>query len=171
MRTLNKENADRIAEQTGVPAFLAMMLEIRGFHTPQAAANFLQGAAGFPTRFCCPIWKKQCPGFAGLWMSMKKLPFMAITTRRNYSHFHSVFLSSHLRRQCDVLHPEREGEGYGMNASAVEKLAEQGVKLIVTVDNGISSHKEVELASQLGMDTVITDHHRPQSVLRRHWLW
>lgn len=61
--------------------------------------------------------------------------------------------------------PEREGEGYGLNRNAVDKLHEQGVDLIVTVDNGISSVDEIAYANSLGMETVVTDHHRPGEVL------
>ena len=56
--------------------------------------------------------------------------------------------------------PEREA-GYGMNSEAINELAEKGVSLIVTVDNGISAHAEAELIEQLGMKLVITDHHQP----------
>ncbi|MDE6593098.1 MAG: single-stranded-DNA-specific exonuclease RecJ, partial [Oscillospiraceae bacterium] len=52
-------------------------------------------------------------------------------------------------------------EGYGMNCGAVRKLHEQGVGLIVTVDNGISCHEEAELCRELGIKLVITDHHMP----------
>ena len=61
--------------------------------------------------------------------------------------------------------PAREKEGYGMNLAAVEQLAENGVKLIITVDNGIASHQEIARAKELGMDVVVTDHHRPQETL------
>ncbi len=56
--------------------------------------------------------------------------------------------------------PDRISEGYGMSCSAVQKLAEQSVSLIITVDNGITAFKEAEYAASLGMDVVITDHHR-----------
>lgn len=56
--------------------------------------------------------------------------------------------------------PERE-EGYGMNETAVRKLKEEGTKLIITVDNGITALKESELIYELGMRLVVTDHHRP----------
>jgi single-stranded-DNA-specific exonuclease len=58
--------------------------------------------------------------------------------------------------------PEREGEGYGMNLHAIEKLKEFGIQLIVTVDNGIASIAEAKRAAELGMKLVITDHHQPQ---------
>lgn len=60
--------------------------------------------------------------------------------------------------------PEREA-GYGMNSEAIKELAEKGVSLIVTVDNGILAHAEAELIEQLGMKLVITDHHQPSEKL------
>lgn len=56
--------------------------------------------------------------------------------------------------------PDRLIEGYGLNIAAVEKLAESGVKLIVTVDNGVSAVKEAARAKELGVSLVITDHHK-----------
>ncbi|MBE6774076.1 MAG: single-stranded-DNA-specific exonuclease RecJ [Ruminococcaceae bacterium] len=63
---------------------------------------------------------------------------------------------------CDVVPyiPDRNGEGYGLNCNAVRSLCESGVSLIITVDNGISAHSEAEYIKQLGMDLVITDHHK-----------
>ena len=57
--------------------------------------------------------------------------------------------------------PERLEEGYGLNAGAVRQLAGEGVRLLITVDCGISAVKEVALARELGMDVVVTDHHEP----------
>ncbi|MBQ4466450.1 MAG: single-stranded-DNA-specific exonuclease RecJ, partial [Oscillospiraceae bacterium] len=59
----------------------------------------------------------------------------------------------------------RETEGYGMNTDAVAKLYERGVKLIVTVDNGISAIPEAERIRELGMELIVTDHHQPGEVL------
>lgn len=61
--------------------------------------------------------------------------------------------------------PSRESEGYGMNSAAVDMLAAQGVRLIVTVDNGIAAREEIAHAKSLGIDTVVTDHHTPLSTL------
>lgn len=57
--------------------------------------------------------------------------------------------------------PQRLIDGYGLNNAAIDKLAEQGVQLIITVDNGISCYAEVEHAKELGIDVVVTDHHKP----------
>ena len=69
------------------------------------------------------------------------------------------YLSS---RDADVMYyiPDRVSEGYGMNCSAIDKLSNQGVKLIVTVDNGISAIEEIDYAKKLGIDCVVTDHHK-----------
>ena len=55
--------------------------------------------------------------------------------------------------------PSRQSEGYGLNAAMVERLAEQGVKLLVTVDNGISAREALERAEALGLEVIVTDHH------------
>ena len=57
--------------------------------------------------------------------------------------------------------PSREAEGYGMNNAAVDTLHQKGVKLIITVDNGIAAINEIRYAKSLGVDTVVTDHHMP----------
>lgn len=67
--------------------------------------------------------------------------------------------------QVDYYIPEREGEGYGMSLSAVEKLKSRGTKLIITVDNGIRAANEIALAESFGIDTVVTDHHLPAEEL------
>ena len=55
--------------------------------------------------------------------------------------------------------PDRKDEGYGINIMAVNKLIKQGVKLLITVDCGITAIGEVEFAKLQGVDVIITDHH------------
>ena len=56
--------------------------------------------------------------------------------------------------------PNRQTDGYGMNIETLKSIAQDGTKLIVTVDNGVRAHAEVACALELGMDVVVTDHHR-----------
>ena len=58
--------------------------------------------------------------------------------------------------------PHRHDEGYGMNVLGIEKLAKNGVNLVVTVDSGITDVAPVARARELGMDVIITDHHLPR---------
>ena len=61
--------------------------------------------------------------------------------------------------------PDRTDEGYGMSKEAVLKLSRENVRVIVTVDNGISCAQEIEYAKSLGIDVIVTDHHLPPEKL------
>jgi single-stranded-DNA-specific exonuclease len=64
----------------------------------------------------------------------------------------------------DVLIPNRFVEGYGLTVDAVERIAASGAKLIITVDCGSQSEKEIIRANELGVDVIVTDHHNTASV-------
>ncbi len=68
------------------------------------------------------------------------------------------FLRSH---KADVMYyiPDRLEEGYGINKGAIDKIAESGVTLLITVDCGITAVGEICYAKEKGIDTIITDHH------------
>ena len=55
--------------------------------------------------------------------------------------------------------PNREEEGYGMHSGRIKRLKEEGYEVILTCDNGISAFEQVEIAKELNMEVVITDHH------------
>ena len=63
--------------------------------------------------------------------------------------------------------PSRLSEGYGMSEPGLRQLADAGVRLVITVDCGVSNAAEVEVARALGIDVVVTDHHLPPAVLPR----
>ena len=65
----------------------------------------------------------------------------------------------------DYYIPDRSGEGYGMNLGAIDILKSRGTNIIITVDNGISAIEEIAYAKTLGIDVVVTDHHRVGEVL------
>jgi single-stranded-DNA-specific exonuclease len=70
-----------------------------------------------------------------------------------------------LGAECDWLIPDRIGDGYGVSATNVEKLAKRGTQLLITVDCGITALDEVALARQLGIETIVTDHHQAGDAL------
>ena len=57
--------------------------------------------------------------------------------------------------------PHRHNEGFGLNVEAVGQLANEGVKLLITIDCGITDVVPVRIAREKGMDVIITDHHEP----------
>src|SRR5690242_4013384 len=61
--------------------------------------------------------------------------------------------------------PHRKREGYGLNAGAVQRLHDEGVSLLVTSGCGTTSHREIDLANQLGVDVIVTDHHQTSEEL------
>jgi len=63
--------------------------------------------------------------------------------------------------------PSRMEEGYGLNVAALRALAQQGIKVVVTVDCGVRSVAEADAASQMGLDLIVTDHHTPGTSLPR----
>ena len=56
--------------------------------------------------------------------------------------------------------PHREKEGYGLNKSSLDKAVEMGIDLVITCDCGISCIQEIDYANSLGLDVIVTDHHR-----------
>ncbi len=67
--------------------------------------------------------------------------------------------------EIDYHIPLRLRDGYGLSAEAIKKAAENGTKIIVSVDCGVSAHAEADLAKEHGLDLIITDHHQPPSTL------
>ena len=67
--------------------------------------------------------------------------------------------------EVDYYIPNRLEEGYGLNREAIEKIASEGYKLIITVDCGISGIEEIKLANSFGIETIVTDHHEPLDIL------
>jgi single-stranded-DNA-specific exonuclease len=69
------------------------------------------------------------------------------------------YVLSFMGASFETFIPDRLDEGYGLNVRAVAVARDHGVKLIVTVDCGINSYKEVKCANDYGIDVIVTDHH------------
>ncbi len=70
-------------------------------------------------------------------------------------------------KNYEVYIPQRNSEGYGLNLDAIKQFAKSGVKLLITIDLGITAVAEVAQTEVDGIDVIITDHHLPQAVLPR----
>lgn len=160
---LDKEMAKTIAQTYGLSQFLSMMLMIRGFHTKEHIENFLNTPDSCFNPF---LLNDMDLAVERIHLALDQFEKICIygdydadgvtSTSLLYSYLESL--------GADVMYyiPERESEGYGMNMDAVRKLSALGVRLIITVDNGIAAIREVEYANSLHIDTVITDHHQQQ---------
>lgn len=166
VRPLDKERAAAFAQTYGVPFFLAMLMNIRGLDDAAHLREFLGEGEPLSDPFLLKDMDKAATRITRAVDNMEKIAVYGDYDADGVTS--TAMLYSYLEtRGADVIFyiPQREGEGYGMNIGAVEYLKEQGVSLIVTVDNGISSVQEVARANELGIDVVVTDHHRPQAIL------
>lgn len=166
VRPLDKERAAAFAQTYGVPFFLAMLMNIRGLDDAAHLREFLGEGEPLSDPFLLKDMDKAAARITRAVDNMEKIAVYGDYDADGVTS--TAMLYSYLEtRGADVIFyiPRREGEGYGMNIGAVEYLKEQGVSLIVTVDNGISSVQEVARANELGIDVVVTDHHRPQEIL------
>ncbi len=77
----------------------------------------------------------------------------SITVLKSYLEERGLEVSSYI--------PNRINEGYGLNKKAIEKIYNDGYRLMITVDCGITGAEEIDYANSLGIETIITDHHEP----------
>lgn len=121
-----------------------------------------EGLTTFRIPMCCRIWIAR---WIGSWAAAEEGDRVAVfgdydadgvTASAVLYHFFKNFLEMDVL--CHI--PDRLSEGYGMSCGAVDRLAEENVTLIVTVDNGIVAFEEIAHAAALGIDVVVTDHHK-----------
>ena len=158
--------AGGILEQTGLSPLLCRILERRGFDSPEKVMELLEEDRPLSDPFAIKDMDKAVERIR---RALEQGERIAVFGDYDCDGITStVLLVAYLQAVGgDVFYyvPAREGEGYGLSAAAVEQLAREGTNLILTVDNGISAHEEVELAAGLGIDVVITDHHTPRETL------
>lgn len=163
---LNKDRAVAISTEHELPMLISMLLDIRGITSSEEINDFLYNDSQLTSPFEAKDMEKAVERIKDAIENYEKIcvygDFDAdgvTSTALLYSYLEAV--------GANVMFyiPAREGEGYGMNIDAVNLLCEQGVKLIVTVDNGIAAVDEIAYANTLGIDTVVTDHHMPNTTL------
>ena len=150
----------------GYAPLAAMILASRGLDTPAKANAYLNCSCALLDPL---LMTDMAPAVARVRLALERGERIAIFGDYDVDGVTSTcLLTDFLRRlgaDCVPYIPGRLEEGYGLNAIALHALAEHNVKLIVTVDCGITAIAEAELCSQLGMDLVITDHHECKEVL------
>lgn len=163
---LNREAAKSIAAQSGVPQLAACVMAARGIEDGEAAAKLLPDSGELFDPSLMKDMERAVERITAAIESGERICIYGDYDADGVCS--STLLFSNLSDiGADVFYyiPSRLSEGYGMNFEAVDKIAQQGATLIVTVDNGISAIEEIEYAKGLGIDTVVTDHHKPGQVL------
>ena len=158
--------ARALAEAIGVSEITASVLARRGYGDPEAARAFLEGASPGHEPLLLGDMAQACEAIRDAVAAGKKIcvhgdydvdgicaTALAVLTLRELG----ADVTWHL--------PSRFEEGYGVSSSTIERLAEGGIDLLLTVDCGITAVAEVAAAKALGVDVIVTDHHRPGETL------
>lgn len=144
----------------GYPPLVAMILAARGIRNPRQAHMYLDCSGDLYDPFLMTEMDRAA-GRVGL--AMERGEKIAVFGDYDVDGITATcLLTDMLRRHgadCISYIPGRLEEGYGLNSQAIHNLAAQGVRLIVTVDCGITAVEEARLCKSLGIDLVITDHH------------
>ena len=144
----------------GYAPLAAMILAARGLETKEQADVYLDCSAELPDPFLMTDMDLAA-GRVGV--AMARGEKIAVFGDYDVDGITSTcLLTDFLRRHgadCVSYIPGRLEEGYGLNAIAIRQLYQEGVKLIITVDCGITAVAEAELCRECGIDLVITDHH------------
>lgn len=159
----NTKKALATANRLEIPPFLALLLDIRGLTKDDEIVEFLSEKHSFSDPFLMKDMDKAVERINSAVENGEKICVYGDYDADGVTSTALLFSYLNDSLGADVIFyiPSRDGEGYGMNQGAVDKLHSQGVTLIITVDNGISACKEIDYASSLGIDTVVTDHHMP----------
>ena len=154
--------------RAGYAPLAAMVLASRGIRDRDQANRYLACNAPLPDPFLMTDMDRAA-GRVGLAMAQGEK--IAVFGDYDVDGITATcLLTDFLRRHgADVVSyiPGRLEEGYGLNPIAIRQLSSEGVKLIITVDCGITALAEAELCRELGIDLVITDHHECKDSLPR----
>ena len=152
----------------GFSPLSAMVLASRGMKTPQQARQYLDCNCPLPDPFLLTDMDLAAERVAAAMLRGEKIAVFGDYDVDGITA--TCLLTDFLRKngaQVVSYIPGRLEEGYGLNPIALHQLHSEGVKLIITVDCGITAIPEAELCRELGMELVITDHHECKDTLPR----
>ncbi len=158
----DKNLAAQLAENCDIDPFLTLIAASRGYTSPDELEMFFSSEPILTSPYELPDIALAAEHINQAIESRKKIAVFGdydcdgITAT-------ALFYSYLKKRGADCMYylPDRFCDGYGMSNNAIDLLAQKGVEMIITVDNGISAVDEVEYAKSKGIVTVVTDHHLP----------
>lgn len=165
VKQADSEAVQRLSAELGVSAIVSRILSLRGFRTADECRRFFSPElAHFHDPFLFSDMAKACDRICAAIRDREKI---VIYGDYDVDGVTSTAMLVRLLRQfgaaCDYYLPNRLTEGYGLSSEGIKKIAEQGAKLIISVDCGITAVKEVALSRSLGIDVIVSDHHEPKN--------
>lgn len=163
----NKNDIDKISKENGLSDLISSILASRGIIEKEDVREFLNPTRDdFHDPLLMPDMEKAVDRILKAIQTQEKTiiygdydvdGITSITVLKKFLEERNLQVGEYI--------PNRLNEGYGLNKEAVKKIAEQGYKLIITVDCGISCIEEIKYATELGLEVIVTDHHEPAEEL------
>ena len=163
----NKNDIDKISKENGLNNLISSILANREIIKKEDVREFLNPTRDdFHDPFLMPDMEKAVDRILKAIQTQEKTiiygdydadGITSITVLKKFLEERNLQVGEYI--------PNRLNEGYGLNKEAVKKIAEQGYKLIITVDCGISCIEEIKYATELGIEVIVTDHHEPAEKL------
>src|SRR4051812_10072781 len=162
IRPCNREDAALLARELGLAETTASVLVRRGYADPASARAFLEARLPGHDPFLLGDVAAACEAIRG---AVARGARVCVHGDYDVDGICATALAVLVLRElgADVVWhlPSRFDEGYGLRAETLVRLAEEGCGLVLTVDCGITAAAEVARARELGLEVVVTDHHRP----------
>src|SRR6478672_1504363 len=151
IRPCPHRQASDLAKELGLSEITASVLVRRGYGDPEVARAFLAGEQ--------PLHDPLLLGHMD--EALRRIRAAIAAGKGICATVLAVLVLRELGAEVEWHLPSRFDEGYGVSGQTLERLAEEGCGLVLTVDCGITAVEEVRRASELGLEVIVTDHHRP----------
>ncbi|HEY1367761.1 MAG TPA: single-stranded-DNA-specific exonuclease RecJ [Gaiellaceae bacterium] len=162
IRPCPHHQASQLAQALGISQVTAGVLVRRGYGEPDAARAFLSGEQPPHDPFLLGDMAAACERIRAAIAGGRRI---CVHGDYDVDGIAATTLAVLLLRElgADVVWhlPSRFDEGYGVSGETLSRLAEEGIGLVLTVDCGITAAREVAAAKELGLEVIVTDHHRP----------
>ncbi len=162
IRPCPHRQAGSLAKELGLSEITASVLVRRGYGDPKEAQAFLDGEQPLHDPFLLGQMSEAVERIRAAVTAGKR-----ICVHGDYdvdgicATVLAVLVLRELGADVEWHLPSRFDEGYGVSGVTLERLAEEGCGLVLTVDCGITAVEEVRRARELGLEVIVTDHHRP----------
>jgi single-stranded-DNA-specific exonuclease len=166
VRTSDDQKVETLVNQIKITPLVASMLVNRGLDTVDTARCFLYGKDQFHDPYLLKGMEKAVTRILEAIKNQEPILIYGDYDADGVSSTTVLMMTLRdLGANVQFYIPNRFTEGYGPNENAFRHAAEMGIKLIITVDTGISAIHEANIAKELGLDLIITDHHEPGPIL------
>lgn len=166
IRELDEKTIEKLLRETGLSPVLLRVLVSRGYETAEEVHAFLKEESALSDPFALAGMEAAVERIHRALQAGERIAVYGdydcdgiMSTVILYRYFEAA--------GADIAYyiPARDKEGYGLNKDALLRIHNAGASLVITVDNGISALEEIEYANTLGLDVIVTDHHRPRDTL------